>query len=214
MNHPHRWISTLALSTLLLSGCAAATGATTAAPGNEAGTASAAASTPAAGASHHGGGSTTAQTTAQGPTEAAQMVCGDEVKKDMATRLGLPQAPHSISDFTDKIFTCTYHLTEGDFIISVKETPDPTAAKTYFEALQVEVPNATDIKGLENLGFPAYKNTAGSVVFLKDNMILHVNATNITTPLGPEKITPAAFAYQTATTILACWKEHPEQATH
>lgn len=207
MNRPYRWITILTASAFLLSGCAATagTGARDTPPAAEA-------STPAAG--HHGTGSLTAAPSSQGPTEAAQMVCGDEVKKDMATRLGLPEAPHSVNTFNDKIFTCTYHLTEGDLVISVKETANEKAAKTYFEAMQVEVPNAADIKGLANLGFPAYSNDAGSVVFLKDHMILHVNATDITTQLGPDKMTPAEFAYQTATTILACWKEHPEQAQH
>jgi hypothetical protein len=207
MNRPYRWVTVLAASAILLSGCAATSGT-----GNPGAPAAAGSIAPATG--HHGTGPVSGATPSQGPTEAAQMVCGDEVQKDMATRLGLPEAPHSVSSFKDKIFTCTYHLVEGDLVISVKETPDESAARTYFEAMQVEVPNATVIKGLANLGFPAYSNEAGSVVFLKDHMILHVNATDITTPLGPNEMTPAEFAYQTATTILACWKEHPEQAQH
>ncbi|MDJ0318933.1 hypothetical protein [Pseudarthrobacter sp. PS3-L1] len=207
MNPPSRWIPALTVSALLLSGCAAAAGSTAAPQAASSGQTSGAAL-----GHHHGGGSTAPEPISQKPTEAAAMVCGDEVKKDMATRLGLPEAPHSASTFKDQIYTCTYHMSEGDFVISVKETPSREAAQTYFEALRVEVPNATDIKGLENLGFPAYKNDAGSVVFLKDNMILHVNATDIKTTVGPDHITPEAFAYQTATTILACWKEHPEQA--
>ncbi|MDD1477736.1 hypothetical protein [Arthrobacter sp. H16F315] len=196
MKYRNSWLAALAAASLLLSGCAAAGAA---APG-----AAAASETHAAG---HAGEQH--DTGTEGPPEAAQMVCGKETQDNISSSLALSAAPHSVSSWADKLFTCTYHLAEGSFVISVKESADPAAARQYFEALQSEAGDAAPIQGLANLGFPAYETPRGSVVFLKDNMTLSVDATDLPGAVGPSNVTPAAFAYQIATTILACWTEHP-----
>ncbi|WP_258805725.1 hypothetical protein [Pseudarthrobacter sp. NS4] len=205
-------MASLAMAALLLSGCATAAGSVTA-PSNLPTRAPSAASpeagpTDSHGGGHHGGSSSPAAKT-NGPSEAAKMVCGDQPKDRLTSILDLEQDPHTINDWADSTFTCTYHLDEGDLVISVKEAKDKATALTYFDAMQALAKDATPIEGLANLGFPAYETTDGSAVFQKDSFILHVDATDLPATLGPDNITRNALAYQLSTTILACWIEHP-----
>ena len=137
------------------------------------------------------------------------MVCGDQPMDRLTAILDLDADPHTINDWADSTFTCTYHLDEGDLVISVKEAKNQATALTYFEAMQALAEDATPIEGLANLGFPAYETTDGSAVFQKDSFVLHVDATDLPAALGPDNITRNALAYQLSTTILACWIEHP-----
>ena len=201
----------LGLTALLLSGCAPAAGSVTAPPKPPA-PATSAASTPAGHTDGHGGHhgkSSAPAATIEGPSEAALMVCGDQPKDRLTAILDLEQDPHTINDWADSTFTCTYHLNAGDLVISVKEARDKATALTYFDAMQALAKNATPIEGLANLGFPAYETADGSAVFQKDGFILHVDATDLPATLGPDDITRNALAYQLSTTILACWIEHP-----
>jgi hypothetical protein len=207
-------LASLALSALLLSGCATAAGSVTAASDSAAPAPSAvstgAGDTDTHGGAHHGGTSSQGtSTTADGPSEAALMVCGDQPMDRLTAILDLEQDPHTINDWADSTFTCTYHLNEGDLVISVKEAKNKTTALTYFDAMQALAKDATPIEGLANLGFPAYETADGSAVFQKDNFILQVDATDLPVTLGPDTITRNALAYQLSTTILACWIEHP-----
>lgn len=210
MKNRSHLLASLAMTSLLLSGCAAAAGTTGAAsaPPSAVPSASEAENH---GAHDHGAGATSAHATpaADGPSEAALMVCGDQSMANVTSILALKSAPHTINSWANSTFTCTYHLPDGDLVISVQEAADPAAARTYFEAMQALAKDATPIKGLANLGFPAYETADGSAVFQKDNMILHVDAADLPAAVGPNGVTPAAFAYQLSTTILACWVEHP-----
>jgi outer membrane murein-binding lipoprotein Lpp len=218
MNNRHQALAALALASLLLSGCAAAAGAeeqsspTTSLPSSAAAakpSSSAAAEPSHAGGHNHGSSSSPAATKTDGPSAAALMVCGDQPKDRLASILNLDTNPHTINDWADSTFTCTYHLDEGALKISVKETKDQPTALTHFDAMQALAKDATPIKGLANLGFPAYETADGSAVFQKDSFVLQVDATDLPATLGPEGITRNALAYQLSTTILACWIEHP-----
>jgi hypothetical protein len=204
-------LASLAFTALLLSGCAAAAGSVTT-PSELATPAPSAASTGAGdshGGGHHGEESSSPAAKADGPSDAALMVCGDQPMDRLTAILDLKQAPHTINDWADSTFTCTYHLDEGDLVISVKEAQNKATALTYFDAMQALAKDAKPIEGLANLGFPAYETADGSAVFQKDSFILHVDATDLPATLGPDDITRNALAYQLSTTILACWIEHP-----
>ena len=210
----------LALSSLLLSGCAAAAGSTGAGPTGAAAPSSNAPSSAAAPADvspppgqgghagHHGGGSTSPRAAAKGPSEAAKMVCGDQPMDRLTTILDLAQDPHTVEKWADSTFTCIYHLDQGALEISVREAPDQAAALTYFDAMQALAVDAAPIEGLANLGFPAYETADGSAVFQKDSFVLQVDASGLPGTLGPDAISRNALAYQLSTTILACWVEH------
>ncbi len=220
MSNPNQLLASLALSALLLSGCAAATGSpgepgTTGAPS---GVPSFSNVSPAAGdgsnsAGDHGSGhhqgTSSPSATKEGPSDAAKMVCGDQPMNRLTSILDLTEDPHTVNDWANSTFTCTYHLDEGDLVISVKEAKDQATALTYFDAMQALAKDANPIEGLANLGFPAYETADGSAVFKKDSFVLQVDATDLTAALGPENITRNALAYQLSTTILACWIEHP-----
>ncbi|WP_181037643.1 hypothetical protein [Arthrobacter sp. ZGTC412] len=121
-------------------------------------------------ASTHGhGASTPGATGAEGPSEAALMVCGDQPKERVRSILDLDADPHTIKDSADSTFTCTYHLAEGDLAISVQEAANQPTALKFFDAMQALAKDATPIAGLANLGFPAYESADGSAVFHKDS---------------------------------------------
>ena len=203
-NRNHSVVS-LAVASLLLSGCAAAEGST-----GRAETASAPPPSSSPAATHSGDQHAQTQSAGPqmaGPSEASTMICGQETKDDISSILALKEAPHSVDNWADSTYICTYHLADGPLVISVKESPDPAAARKYFDARQGKL-EAAPIKGLANLGFPAAQTPDGSVIFLKDSSTLFVNATGLAAAVGPQKVAPTDFAYQVATTILACWKEH------
>ncbi|WP_104045464.1 hypothetical protein [Arthrobacter sp. ZGTC412] len=204
-------LASLALSSLLLSGCAAAAGSVIA-PSDvltPATTSTEVGHTDSHGGGHHGGGSATPDATADGPSDAALMVCGEQPMDRLTSILDLDQDAHTINDWADSTFTCTYHLEEGDLVISVKEAKDQATALTYFDAMQALAKDAKPIEGLANLGFPAYETADGSAVFQKDSFVLHVDAADLPATIGPDSVTRNALAYQLSTTILACWIEHP-----
>lgn len=205
------------LSALLLSGCSAAA-AGPSSEGNEAqsqGTQSHRAQNHGA---HDGGqqqsAGVPARAAAEGPSDAAKMVCGDQPMDRLVAILNLDKAPHTVSDWADSTFTCTYHLERaspavpGSLDISVQEARDQATALEYFDAMQALATDATPIGGLANLGFPAYETADGKAVFQKDSFVLTVDASGLPAAVGPDAVTRNALAYQLATTILACWVEH------
>ena len=202
-------LAALAATSLLLSGCAAAAGSV--GQGNSAivpQSSSAAADSGHAGGHSHGSSPSPGAPQAQGPSDAALMVCGDQPMDRLTSILDLDSKPHTVTDWADSTFTCTYHLAEGALEISVREAKDPASALTYFDAMQALAKDAKPIEGLANLGFPAYETADGSAVFQKDSFVLQVDATDLPATLGPESISRNALAYQLSTTILACWVEH------
>ncbi len=136
------------------------------------------------------------------------MVCGGQVKGNLVKILKLDAEPSTSDNWANSTYDCTYQLEDGDLAVSVQEAADQASALKYFDAMQALAVDATPIKGLASLGFPAYETPSGSVVFQKDSMILHVDASDLPAAFGPDKVTPTAFAYQVATIILACWTEH------
>jgi hypothetical protein len=190
----------LAVASLLLAGCASASGAEGhgghGAQGSSHGSPSEGSAAPGA-------------TPADGPSDASLMICGEQVMGNVVSILGLQTEPHTVNSWSNGVFSCTYHLDEGDLEITVQEAGDQASALDYFDAMQALAEDAKPIDGLASLGFPAYETPDGSAVFQKDSMILHVDASDLPAELGPDKITPTAFAYQLSTTILACWTGHP-----
>ncbi|WP_461172360.1 hypothetical protein M1D93_15375 [Arthrobacter sp. Z1-9] len=202
-------LASLALSALLLSGCAAAVGSVGAVPAPPSNAASAASSPTAGhGGGHHDGGAASPRASAERPSEAAKMVCGDQPIDRLTSILDLKQDPHTVNSWADSTFTCIYHLDEGALEISVKQAANQATALNYFDAMQALAVDAKPIEGLANLGFPAYETGDGSAVFQKDSFVLQVDASDLPGTLGPDLITRNALAYQLSTTILACWVEH------
>jgi hypothetical protein len=141
------------------------------------------------------------------PSKSAQMICGTETRANIATLLALTSPPAAKATWADHIYTCTYQLAVGALVLSVTESADLPKARIYFDALRVHLGNTKPLAGMASLGFPAYETTTGTVVFLKDNKTLEVNASALPARVGPEGSSPADFAYTIATDVLACWSD-------
>lgn len=148
------------------------------------------------------------QTSQQGPSESALMICSTEAREAVASSLALSSMPAVTPAWQDGLYTCTYALAAGPLILSVKEFGDVAAAQQHLEALQREIAPAEQLAGLASLGLPGYQSADGDVIFLKDAMTLHVDATALPAQLGPDGVSKSDFAYQIATIILACWRGH------
>ncbi len=141
------------------------------------------------------------------PSAAAAMICSPEIRDAIASVLALPAPVEGEDSYLHGHYACTYPLQGGPLELSVHEAADGDEAQAYADSLRGEYGTAEDIEGLANLGFPAYRTEDGAVVFVKDSMVLVVDAREVTVPQG-EGQSPADAAYQIATNVLACWKEH------
>jgi hypothetical protein len=138
---------------------------------------------------------------------AAAMVCSTEAKDSVTKILGLAATPATTPSWNGSTYSCSYKLTDGPFTMSVEVTKSDAAATAAAKTLAGSL-SAAPIQGLSNLGLPGYQSAQGAIVFAKDNMVLHVDATTMAATVGQNHVARTDFAYQIATTILACWSEH------
>lgn len=141
------------------------------------------------------------------PSAAATMVCADEAQQTVQKILALPALPKTTKKWDGSTYSCSYPLDGGDFVMSVTESANDADAAALATQLAGSL-KAPAIEGLANLGLPGYQSTDGDVIFAKDNMTLHVDATALPATVGPDKVTAGKFAYEMATTILGCWTAH------
>ena len=142
---------------------------------------------------------------AASPSASAKMICGPETARSVATLMGLHTPAPTKTSWADHLYTCTYQLPVGHLVLSVKESPSAAAARDYFNAGQARLGHTKALTGLTGLGLPAYENSTGIVVFLKDNMTLQVDSTALPPQVGPQNTLRADLAYTVATDVLACW---------
>lgn len=198
MNRPHpRWALLLAAGTILLTGCGTATTAATATSSSE----------PVAGAMSPGmvmpdGSVMGAAPGAAKPPALAVMVCGDEVRGDITEVLSLPSEPATAASWLDQLYTCTYRLPMGPLVLSVKESPDATAAHDYYLAARKRIGSTVDTAGL---GTYAYRTPSGVVGLVKDNFTLTVDATGLPAVFGAQGQKRTDLAYEVASVVLGCW---------
>jgi hypothetical protein len=144
------------------------------------------------------------------PSAAAAMICSADIRDAIRSVLALPQPVEGEDAFGSGHYTCTYSLDGGPLELTVHEAADPTGAEAYADSIRGDFGTAEDIEGLANLGFPAYRTDEGAVVFVKDSMVLVVDAREISVAAGVDAPSRADAAYQIATNVLACWKAHHE----
>lgn len=183
----------------VMAGCASthAAGPTTPAPATQPSTSAPAAAPATAGVS--------SGSSPGGPSAPALMVCSSEIKKDVATVLALPQTPTTTSSWTDHLYTCTYHLASGTLVLSVKESSDTPSADAYFTTLQQHLGTTTPLTAAQALGNRGYQSSGGTVVVLKDDKTLQVDASALPAASGASRLSRADVAYEIATDILGCW---------
>lgn len=204
MNRRHRAGALLVVSMLALAGCASA-GAS-----GEPGT-SRAAHSPAMSAgmvmpdgSTMGAAAAPSTAAADNPSAAEMMICAAETHSIIAEVLGLTSAPPSTATWRDHLYTCRYRLPMGTLIVSVKQSADPGAAAAYFRTSQAHLGSTEPLDGLGEHSFGA---AAGTIVLIKDNDTLTVDATRLPPVFGNESSKRFDFAYELASDILGCWTE-------
>lgn len=145
--------------------------------------------------------------TAAGPSASAKLICESEINGNIALLAGVHGQIPTTSSWINSLYTCSYRLSGGPLLLSVKELSDATAAHNYFDQLQKTLPPTQQLHGLATLGFPAYGTGNGIVVFLKDNDVLEVDATQVPAHVGSQGESRNDLAYTAATDVLACWTE-------
>ena len=145
--------------------------------------------------------------TADGPSASALMVCGPEIQKAVTAALGLHATPITTTTWADHLYTCTYHSSAGQLVLSVEESADTAAANAYFATLRGQLGSTHPLTGAQGLGNPGYESPRGTVVILKDGKTLKVDATGMPVTSGPAMTSRSDLAYEIATDILGCWSE-------
>jgi hypothetical protein len=207
----HRWIPGMLAALFILAGCGTAANdaadqpapshaSMSMAPGMSMG--------PGESMSDMGGSAGPAAGSGSGqPSAQARLICGSEIRRNIGRLDELSPAPHGSATWVDHVYTCTYQLPTGPLVLDVQEATDDSAAHTAFVSLRQKLTPTERLAGLDGLGLPAFETRHGSVVFLKDNMILHVDATKVTVPSGKKYATRTALAYEVATDVMGCWAE-------
>jgi hypothetical protein len=170
------WAALLAAGTILLTACGSATAGSSAPPPVAA--------------------------PAGQPPALAVMVCGDEVRGDIAEVLTLSPPPATSSTWRNQVYTCTYQLPMGPLVMTVKESADDKAALSYFQAYRQLIGSTVDVAGL---GEHAYRTPGGNVGLVKDNITLAVDATRLPARFGAQGQKRTDLAYEVASVILGCW---------
>ena len=144
---------------------------------------------------------------ADAPSETASMICGEEIRSAVRRNLALATSPVGRPSWHHRLYSCTYQVAGGDLRLSVKDLDQGTPGRAYFDHLRNRLAPATDIRGLANLGFPAFETPHGDVVFIKDHKTLWVDATRLRVPDLPPRATRQDVAYGVAAAVLGCWTE-------
>src|SRR6185369_15482997 len=136
------------------------------------------------------------------PPALAVMVCGDEVRGDIAEVLALPAPPPTSATWVDQLYTCTYRLPMGPMVLSVKKSADDAAAHAYYLAQRARIGSTVDTVGL---GRYAYRTPTGTVGLVKDDITLTVDATGLPARFGSQGQKRTDLAYEVASVVLGCW---------
>jgi hypothetical protein len=196
-----KWTLVVAAGAILLTGCGTATTAATTSSTTEP-VASATSPGMSPGTVMPDGSVMGAAPGAAKPPALAVMVCGDEVRGDIAKVLALPAAPATSATWVDQLYTCTYRLPMGPMVLSVKQSADDAAAHAYYQAERTRIGSTVDTAGL---GQYAYLTPAGIVGLVKDNVTLTVDATGLPARFGSQGQKRTDLAYEVASVVLGCW---------
>lgn len=204
MNRRHRALSLAAAGAMLLSGCATSRTGAAQTSGAHRSPAMTAGMVMPDGSTMGTAAHPRAAASRAVPTPAEKMICGAETRSTIQKVLGLTTAPTSAATWRDHLYTCTYRLPVGILTVSVKQSPNPTAAKAYFHTHRATLGTTETLDGL---GQGSYGAKTGTVVLIKDSDTLTVDATALPAVFGKQQSRRFDFAYELASDILGCWTE-------
>jgi hypothetical protein len=136
------------------------------------------------------------------PPTAAQMVCSDEIRGEVADALNLTSVPAPTATWADHVYTCTYALPMGRLVLAVAVSPSTTAARGQLDTMRGQLGASTPEPGL---GQQAYSAPAGTVLAVKDNMVLRADATGLPDDLGVTHERRLDLARVIAAGVFNCW---------
>lgn len=199
-------LGALVVAAMLLTGCAASSAAPVETAAPQASHTMPDGSTM-AGAEHGAHGEYDAHAAdGEGPSEAAEMICGGQVATAVAATARLAEPVEPSSTWDAPMYTCTYDIDGAAVVLSVHDTTDVGAGEQHYAELQASL-GADDIDGLLGLGLPSFSTGDGIVAFLRDGKTLVVDATALPSGFAGE-MTQDEAAYAIATAVLGCWVEH------
>jgi hypothetical protein len=134
--------------------------------------------------------------------EAARMVCSNEIRGEVADALNLGSVPAPHATWADHVYTCTYPLPMGPLVLSVTVAPRTAAAGAQLDELRSEIGAGEQEPGL---GERAYSTPTGTVLAVKDNMVLRVDATGLPDDLGVTHERRVDLARVIAAGVFNCW---------
>ncbi len=164
-------------------------------------------SMPGSGGMEQQSGTAGSSTGEAGPSQAAAMVCSDEIRDAVAHTLQLDHAPRGLRSWGHELFRCSYLLDAGELRLSVKDLDGARAGGMYFDDLRARLPLSTSLRGVEGLGLPSFETPEGDVAFLKDHKTLWVDAGRLSRAGLPAGMSRTDVAYGVAAAVVACWSE-------
>ncbi len=140
--------------------------------------------------------------TAAQPTATALMVCSTDIRTKVQQVLRLSALPATTSSFAGGVYTCTYHLSVGEMVLSVQHSDNLAAANAYYEGLKPALGSTTPLLGL---GSKAYGSDRGVAVVMKDNETLVVDTRALPAVFGGDQQHRTDLANEVASDVLGCW---------
>lgn len=136
------------------------------------------------------------------PPSAALMICSDETRGRVAGALNLDATAAPQSSWAHSVYTCSYPLPMGRLVLSVTVAPTDAAARETLAGMRAQLGTAQPEPGL---GQQAYGTATGTLVAVKDNMVLKVDATALPDDLGVTHERRIDLAVVVAAGIFDCW---------
>lgn len=136
------------------------------------------------------------------PPSNAQMICSTETRNRVAGALNLDTTAAPQSTWAHSVYTCSYPLPMGRLLLSVTVAPSDAAARDTLARMRAQLGATRDEPGL---GQQAYGTATGTIVAVKDNMVLRVDATGLPDDLGVTHESRIDLAEVVAAGIFDCW---------
>ena len=137
------------------------------------------------------------------PPATALMLCSQDVRGEViADALSVPSVPAPQSSWADHVYSCTYALQQGQLVLAVTVAPDDATAADDLRSMAGRLGATTQEPGL---GQKAYSTKAGTVVAVKDNLVLRVDATGMADDLGNTHEGRLDFARVIAAGVFSRW---------
>jgi hypothetical protein len=139
---------------------------------------------------------------AAGPSAAARMICAAEARGEIADALGVTLRSPASAVWAAPVYRCTYPLTAGPLVLSVRELDDAGDTTAYFTAERAATRGPTDLPGL---GDAAFATADGAVYVRKDFKVLKVDVSQLPSSVGAPPISRADAGEVLAQLIMGCW---------